>query len=60
MSRTALIALALALGACTADGSGSGTGDGAAGRHPVLQQPSVTEPGIHVSGYANIGVARRF
>ena len=58
MSRTALIALALALGACTADGSG--TGDGAAGRHPVLQQPSVTEPGIHVSGYANIGVARRF
>ncbi|MCX7567253.1 hypothetical protein OS189_12950 [Sulfitobacter sp. F26169L] len=24
------------------------------------QQPSVTTPGVHVSGHANIGVTRRF
>ena len=27
--------------------------------HPTRQQPSVTEPGLHISGHVNIGVKRR-
>ncbi|MGJ8546607.1 MAG: hypothetical protein ACSHWZ_14265 [Sulfitobacter sp.] len=53
MRRLAAGLLALALAACGAQGNAPRAA------HPN-QQPSVTEPGIHISGHANIGVVRNF
>lgn len=55
--RCALIAFALfAVTACgPVDPKGS-----AAGQSGTRQQPSNLTPGIHISGYANIGVVKEF
>ncbi len=52
----ACLALIAALAACDPGASGNG-----AQRTPNdRQQPSVTEPGIHVSGFAKVGVVKTF
>lgn len=47
-----LLVLCAPLAACGVDGK---TGDSA-----TRTEPSATEPGINVSGYARVGIARRF
>tara|TARA_R110002049_G_scaffold23781_3_gene84477 strand:+ start:86780 stop:86950 length:171 start_codon:yes stop_codon:yes gene_type:complete len=54
--RLALLAVLGALAACTPPGGDTIP----AGRSDTRQQPSVTEPGIHVSGHVNVGVKKRF
>ena len=56
MRRAALVAALLAVAGCTGGGDNGGP---PAGRGDTRQQPSVTEPGLHVGGYVNIGVRRR-
>ena len=52
--RAALVLLALLVAACTPPDA-----DRAGGTSRDLQ-PSVTEPGVHVSGSATIGIKKRF
>ena len=55
--RALALLLALAgLAGCT----GPGGSDRSAVRSDTRQVPTSTEPGLRVSGYANIGVARTF
>ena len=56
MRRAAFVAALLAVAGCTGGGDNGGP---PAGRGDTRQQPSVTEPGLHVGGYVNIGVRRR-
>lgn len=52
-------AVLFVLAACAACGTPN-PDDDPAGRADTRQIPTTTEPGIHLSGYANIGVTRRF
>ncbi|WP_177209437.1 hypothetical protein [Sulfitobacter brevis] len=56
--RAALIMLCalVALAGCTA----SGNGDRSAVRSDTRQVPTALEPGLRVSGYATVGVARTY
>ena len=56
--RAALIMLyaLVALAGCTA----SGNGDRSAVRSDTRQVPTTLEPGLRMSGYANVGVARTY
>lgn len=57
MSRALFIAwAAFALAAC----GPPDPKDDPAGFADTRQQPSMTEPGLHVSGHANVGVVKRF
>ncbi|QKS09792.1 hypothetical protein SAMN05444149_102409 [Pseudosulfitobacter pseudonitzschiae] len=56
MRAFACLALIAALAACDPGTSGNGPQDAPTDR----QQPSVTEPGVHVSGYAKVGVVKTF
>jgi hypothetical protein len=49
----------LALSVVTACGPFSPKGD-PAGRSDTRQQPSNLTPGVHITGYANIGVVKEF
>jgi len=51
-----LLALLLALAAC----GPPNPGDDPAGYADTRQQPSNYEPGVHISGHANVGVIKRF
>ena len=52
MKRAIAIVMLITLGACGADGEPKPP--------QVHQQPSVTEPGVSVSGYAEFGVVKNF
>ncbi|MFD2740381.1 hypothetical protein ACFSUD_12410 [Sulfitobacter aestuarii] len=55
MSRAVIVALGLAvLTGCAGPNAGSSPAP------HERQMPSNTEPGLHVSGHANIGVVRNF
>ena len=54
-----IAALIIALGALAACGPPDPYDDPPEQAHP-RQQPSTLTPGISVSGYANVGVIRRF
>ncbi len=56
--RAALVMLCafVALAGCTA----SGNGDRSAVRSDTRQVPTALEPGLRVSGYATVGVARTY
>ena len=56
MTRAILFMCLAALAACGAPNPD----DDPAGRADTRQVPTNTTPGVHVSGYANVGVTRRF
>ncbi|MBM1814949.1 hypothetical protein JQW92_07710 [Sulfitobacter pseudonitzschiae] len=56
MRAFACLALIAALAACDPGASSNA----AQGTPTDRQQPSVTEPGVHVSGYAKVGVVKTF
>ncbi|WP_156025744.1 hypothetical protein [Sulfitobacter sp. 20_GPM-1509m] len=52
----ACLTMVAALAACDPGTSGNGAQRAPSDR----QQPSVTEPGLHVSGFAKVGVVKTF
>tara|TARA_R110000764_G_scaffold22759_3_gene56336 strand:+ start:186 stop:359 length:174 start_codon:yes stop_codon:yes gene_type:complete len=52
----ACLTMVAALAACDPGTSGNGAQRAPSDR----QQPSVTEPGLHVSGFAEVGVVKTF